>query len=350
MLRGTEVKARSNLSRIVRSEFTAYGIPEKREPEFGFMFTDMGDHATIYNHLSAHPDIRVTVPWEKPADKFLVSFAEDTVDADGYPTQGVSTLSLERRRRVSLITADNSFVRSDISFKDAHKSTMRREWEANSTCLSSGDADILAKVAADVPGAAHLKLDSFRTSGICITSRASYAITHFVDRDTCVEYELCNDACVLTNPHADRVLGYRKEVELEGKEILSGSAHTLSVAELHDVLDRSLETIETYLKAANFRGEVRDASISKVRHTNAVVKADYEQAMPTYRGLNGLDWAVMQNVRAWDYTFEGRREVLGRLTTLIPSPRLLMPGVDTRHIEGYFPEQQKYKAFPDFHA
>lgn len=316
----------------------------------GVMFEDMADHATIYAQLSSHPDIYIHATKEKPADKFLVSFAEETVDEEGYPTHGVSTLDLERRRRVSLLSADNSFVRMDISFKDAKKSTMRREWESNSTCLSTGDADILAKVAMDVPGAGLLVAGSFRTSGICITSRASYAMSHQVDSDIFVEYELCNDGCVLTNPHADRILGYRKETELEAKKILSGRAGVLTVAEQHAILDRSLETLGAHIYAADFKGEIRDASISKVRHTNNVVKKDYETSMPSYRGMNGLDWAVLQNVRASDYAFEGRRDALARLITAIPSPRLLMPNVDPRHIKGYFPDQHKYEAFPDFHA
>jgi hypothetical protein len=333
---------------ILNGHFLQASIPDQREPEFGFMLENNSDYGTIYNALATHPNIRI-LGHAKPENKFLISFAEDTVDEEGYPTRQVRALNLERRRRLSLHTEDNSFRRYDISFKDADKTPCRREWEQVSDCLKTGDEEILKKIQRDIPAAHILNPDSFRVSSICITSRTSYEVLHILPKqNAAILYEICNDACVFTNPHADRIDGFRKEGEIEAKKLMVADPAQLAPAILNSLLDESTATLEAYLSNAPFIGRVAPASISKVCHANEVVRLDYERDMPPMEGImNGNDWSLLQNVRAWDFMSANRREALARLAETVPSPKLLVPGMNPAALDKFFPNEKKYPLFPD---
>ncbi len=335
----------AHVARKFENNYIQVGIPAKREPEFGYVLENMADHITLYQALSNHPNIRIT-ELQPPERRFLVSFAEDTVNDDGTPTREVAKLGLERRRRISLLPHGNELERFDISFKDAQKSTFRREWEVSSRCLRSGEEDILQTVSRDVPSVSTLNPESFRVSGICIASRAPYGFTHYLEkRDTAFRYHVCADACLLTNPHSDRILGYRREVEIEAKTLFLSNARDMAPERQNDLLNESLENIWRYLDGIKLIGRSAPASISKLAHANLVVQKDYERVMPNDFS-SGLDWALVQNVRAWDYTFEAKREALSRLARTLPPAHLLMPDADVSALKDYFPNAHKYQPFP----
>ncbi len=306
----------------------------------------MSDHITIYNHLSAHPDIQI-LPADDIERKFLVSLAEDTVDKDGYPTRQVNALGLERRRRASFYPDTLRLERFDISFKDAKKTSMRREWEEKAHCLSSGENAISEKVAADIPGIRNIAPDSYRVSSVCIAARASYDIIHHMDdENAAIQYKICNDACVFSSPHADRVYGYRREVELEAEKILGRNHAGFTPEEGHRLLDKSIAAIDQYLSHAPYNGLIQASSISKVCHANNLVALDYGRNNPQ-TGLSGVDYALLQNVRASEFLFESRRFALGSLIPAIPPAKLLKPGAGTINFADYFPDAHKFPAFPN---
>ncbi len=315
-------------------------IPDSREPEIGLLLSKMSDHQSIYDMLSRQPDITITAI-EPPVRKFLVSLAEDTVDENGFPTNEVKKLALERRRRLSLFPEDGSFRRFDISFKDAHKSDKRREWAENSECLRSGDQEILAKVAHDVPGAAKLNPDLFRVSSVCITSRASYEAELSVGGNI-VKVEVANDACADTNSHLDRILGYRKEVEFEITGVLVADPKNQSEKNVNRIIDIAMIRLHDILKNTPMKGRAVEAADSKVRHADKLVDSDYAAGLASHYKMSGRDWALLQNVQAFHFMGLEKREALVRLTETIPPPELLMPFSDHKKLKKYFPDEDIY--------
>jgi hypothetical protein len=329
-----------------KSLSVSHSIPKDREPEFGLQFENMEDHQTVYDYLAQRTDVAI-ISVAKPDSWFLVSLAEDTVDEQGYPTQYVRQLGLERRRRISLYPEDMSLRRFDISYKDAIKSSLRREWAAASGCLRSGEADIASKISKEIPDSHILNPDLFRVSSICITARTSYEISHALpDTGALIIYEVCNDACVFTTPHADRILGYRKEVELEATRIETASGIFLTDDEKNKLLDQSIEALENKINKLPFSGSVIPADISKVCHANKVTGDSYH-ITATANGMDGHQWALIQNVRAFDYLAPTRIQALARIAESLPPARLLVPGTPQGDLKGYFPKQEQFPLFPD---
>lgn len=331
---------KTNFSMLAESHYISCPIPNAREPEIGILLSKMSDHQRIYDMLLCQPDITIT-SIEPPARKFLVSLAEDTVNADGFPTNGVRDLSLERRRRLSLFPEDGSFRRFDISFKDAEKSDRRREWAENSECLRSGEQGILLQVARDIPDAARLDPDSYRVRSVCITSRSSYDVMLQTGKNAVI-VEVANDACVITNPHADRILGYRKEVEMEIKEVLMSDHRHTSEADINAVIDQGMLRLRDLLTNAALKGRSVEAVDSKVKHANTLVDLDYGAGMASHYKMSGGDWALLQNVQAFHFMGVEKRDALIRLTETIPPPELLMPFSNKKKLKGYFPDEEIY--------
>jgi hypothetical protein len=328
-------------------QYISCAIPQQREPEFGAVLEDFQDYQSIYDNLCTQSDIRM-LPVSMPPNKVLVSLAEDTVNEDGFPNSQVRALDLERRRRVSLMMHNASYQNFDISFKDAKKSDRRREWEAAAQCLQSGERDILKKLANDIPNATMLNPDSFRVSSICITSRADYSLLHVLEKEgAMVKYEICNDACVFSNPHADRILGFRKETEFEAKCIYVKDPKDQNAGRLNELLDTSLDQLKVVLGRTSFKGIALNASISKVNHANELVRMDYERNMPRTAGIaDGREWALLQNVRAWEFIYPNRIDALVRLAQTLPPAKLLMPSVPTERLDPYFQDDHRYPLFP----
>lgn len=327
-------------------EYITCAIPKQREPEFGVIYEDMADHQTIYNGLARRDDIEILSRETTPEHRYLASLAEDTVDEEGHPTQLIRGLKLERRRRSSLYPADNSFRRHDISYKDALKSSFRREWDSASNCLRSGEEGITAKLTRDIPAASVINPENLRVSSICLTSRASYEVLHHLPKHhASIVYEVCNDACVFTSPHADHILGYRKETELEAKEIRLYAPDDMSDERLNRLLDVSINMLEPYVSKLKYKGLVQSASISKVCHANEMARMHYADTAETMH-MDGHQWALIQNVRAWDYMANSRRAALSRLGETLPPAELLVPEAKTRLLKGFFPDSQKYPPFP----
>ncbi len=328
-----------------KPEFITCSIPKKREPEFGFLFENMADHHTIFQGLTSRNDI-TPLSSEYPEERLLVSFAEDTVNDEGKPTRLVNGLDLERRRRINFYPGDKSIGRYDISYKDRQKSALRREWDSAATCLRSGEKDMAQKLSRDIPNASIINPDEIRVSAICLTARAPYEVLHELPgHNAAVVYEVCNDACVFTSPHADYILGYRKETELEAKEVRIYKQGDTSDARINHLLDISINTLEPYLFGLDFQGQVRPAGISKVCHSNIMSEMHYADTARN-QNVSGIEWALMQNVRTWDYTQSSRRDALKQIGATLPSATLLVPNSREHDFRDYFPGAHKYPLFP----
>lgn len=328
-----------------KPSYITCAIPKKREPEFGFLFENMADHHTIYQGLINRDDI-IALPYEAPEERLLVSFAEDTVNAEGKATRLIHGLDLERRRRINFYPGDRHIGRYDISYKDRHKSALRREWDSASTCLRSGEKAMAEKLTRDIPNASIINPDEIRVSAICLTARAPYEVLHVLPgQNASIVYEVCNDACVYTSPHADYILGYRKETELEAKEVRIHGYGGTSDDRINHLLDVSINTLEPYLSSLNFLGQVKPADISKVCHSNIMSEMHYADTARSHN-VSGVEWALMQNVRAWDFTQTARREALKQIGSTLPSATLLVPNAKEHDFQDHFPGAQKYTLFP----
>jgi len=193
----------------------ACDIPGEREPEFGYLMERMESAYALDVALADMSNFRL-IGKPSPDTGYVLSLPQDTVDNRGNPTHLIAKNNVEQRRRFNFNASTGELKRFDVSFKDAGKSKHRREWEANASCLRSGMTEATAKVVVDVPEIAAIPKDNYRVMGAIMVSRQ---ITNFAymmrDQSAVITWEANNDAGIITTPHANQILGYRREKEFE---------------------------------------------------------------------------------------------------------------------------------------
>ncbi len=137
-------------------------------------------------------------------------------------------------------------------------------------------------------------------------------------------------------------LGYRKEVEMEIKEVLMSDHRHTSEADINAVIDQGMLRLRDLLTNAALKGRSVEAVDSKVKHANTLVDLDYGAGMASHYKMSGGDWALLQNVQAFHFMGVEKRDALIRLTETIPPPELLMPFSNKKKLKGYFPDEEIY--------
>ena len=309
-------------------------IPARREPEFGYVMQDIQTIFALEEDVHSHPNVRI-IPGREPHGGILITLPEDTVDEHGYPTRLIETAGLEKRRRFNFVPRTAEIERFDVSFKDAVKSFNRREWEAAATCFKTGNLEATRKVARDLPEVASIDTRSYRVMGTCAVSRATSYFTYILeDESACLLVESNDDICAIATPHADVLLGYRLETEFEIKKIFVPMGKEIDTEETHTLLDRGLFELRSIIEARHYDDQPVYTNVSKAADTTRRVK-EYYETQPHTGGMDGLDFALMQNVLA--ETFLGKAANLTALASTIPSPKTLARANRNTSFDLYFP-------------
>ena len=312
-------------------------IPDCREPEFGFLMDHMEIGYMIDTHIVKHPNV-ILVDKPIPDNGYLLSLPEDTVGPDGKATNEIQALGLEKRRRVNYNAETDLLTRFDVSFKDAVKSTHRREWEAFADSLRTGNKEASQKVAIDIPGVAHIDYKAYRVMGTCMTSRQIAYYAHMLaDQSACVLFEVNNDACALATAHADILLGYRREKECEAADVYASKRRGNSESETHAILDEAIDEVTQIIESGPYADSISRAIESKGAHTVRLNKEYYEAGL-LYPDIDGRDVVLMQNVEAT--TFMGKVPNMGAMSNTIPSPWEQHIANENTVFEEYFPRRQ----------
>lgn len=309
-------------------------IPQSREPEVGYYLDNMADGNLLHNALITSSDVS-QVTQARPHDGLLVSLAQDLVDEKGYPLSLLRKSNIEGRRRFSFDPKTGNIVRFDVSFKDAGKSKLRREWEGVADSLHSGMDEAIAKLSVDFPHLAVVEENSFRIAGACLCARASTDY-HMISSDgnVCFTVEANDDACVFTTPHADILLGYRKEKEFEITSIRFPKKYKANKDEAHERLDEGIDKVRGLFENSAAQKRIHLAEISKGGDITRRVSQFYE-GHGIYPEMDGVDQALLQNVRGQD--FYGKILAMQELAATIPSSYVLAQGCPDTNFNSYFP-------------
>lgn len=312
-------------------------VPGTREPEFGLLFQRMETAIVLNAEISSHPHVHlITSP--VPRNGVLVSLPQDTVDEDGMPTRLIEKARLEKRRRFSFHPDTMAMHRFDVSFKDVEKTVFRREWEGNAGCFTSGEQEARNKVIRDVPQVAAIRPESFRVLGTCVAADATSRLMYMLsDESACIMVEVSDDVCAFATPHADVLLGYRREKELEIEQVFLPRDVAASDEYVTKILDQGLDELKDLTRWALPSQDFRLALDSKGAETVRRVKEFYERTCPSYPGHDGVDYALMQNVIA--QTFLGKKTHLAALAATIPSSKMISRATTETFFGDYFPSR-----------
>lgn len=291
-------------------------IPNGREPEFGIRLSDIDDAFILEDEFRESPQVRLLEP-PTPHDGVLISLAQDVVDSNGMPVSTLYDLNVESRRRFSMNPNTGDLVRFDVSFKDAGKTSARREWEGAAYDLHTGHEEAMQKIAADIPEITEIDPSAFRIMGPCIASRSSnYHRFLLADCSAMLTVETNDDACVFSTPHADQILGYRFEREPEITAIHLPKRSNTSDEALHVALDKGLDEIKTIINSSKISAKIKFEEMSKGGEIVRRVSHHYDSGS-MYQGMSGRNAALLQNITAQDYY--GKASALCRLASTIPS-------------------------------
>lgn len=310
-------------------------IPGEREPEFGYIMDMMEQGYAMDAYLSEQSRIRLI---DKPVSDtgFVLSLPQDTVDENGFGTNMMQKLKLENRRRLNFNHIEKALKRFDVSFKDAGKSDMRREWEAFGNCLNTGYSKAQSKVVQDIPEVAHIDKQAYRVLGAIMVSRQITNFSYMLnDESAVVDIEANNDAGVITTPHADYILDYRREKEFEITQVhLKNNSLFNSDNEVNHILDTAISEIRALVELSPMSAHFNYTNESKGAHTARLVGEAYEKNN-LYPDMSGRDIALMQNVVA--NTYQGKLNNLLAISSTIPTVQEQYEATaDTRYDKQYF--------------
>lgn len=334
----------------LRKTFNLHGmrqvaIPGAREPENSFLLTDMSVMYKIYDALSLSEDIAIVPNSGTFENGTMVSLGLDTVGEDGLPTRKIDESGYTLRSRAGFTSeAKAPYSHIDWSVKSAEKTIHRKEWESPN---EGGRFNMdYARLLAENPSlpAVFSEIDTadLRVSSVCLTSRYMYSLKHDMpEHGITLFYDMCNDACVFTTPHADAPVGYRRELEAEVKKVFVN--RDISEEELNHLITISLSRMQDKIETAAL-GEASYTDKSKLKDAQDHVAAYYErrfQGELAEMGQNGEDHALAQNIRPEDFHHKTKLQNLSKLFSMIPHAKDLNPEDRTQVFDDHFPNLEQ---------
>ncbi len=319
-------------------------IPGEREPEFGYIMDMMEQGYIMDAYLSNQSRIKL-IDKPIPDTGFVLSLPQDTVDENGFATNRMQELALENRRRLNFNHIEKALRRFDVSFKDAGKSGVRREWEAHADCLNTGYRAVQQKVVQDIPKIAEVVKADYRVLGAIMVSRQITNFSYMLsDESAVVDIEANNDAGVITTPHADCILDYRREKEFEITQVHLNKNYLSSNDRLNRILDTAISEVRTLVETSPMNAHFNYTNESKGAHTARLVAEAYTKNN-LYPDMNGRDIALLQNVVA--QTYQGKLNNLLALSSTIPTVQEQYEATaDTRYNGQYFRAPHKAAISP----